>query len=130
MHLECQDLTTSSESAPDSKKLQAVLLTLLAFCERAQRSNPQSHPAAAELTAKTIESGLRISIQSNMPSLTADEMEKILRTGSGTEAFDDTLLPMPMAKLVIESVGGSIDYQPGVGHGGLFLLRVPLLKVA
>ncbi len=128
MPVSVHDLTTAADAAADSKKLQALLLTLLSFCERSQKHNPPEFSAAAELTAKATDAGLRISIQSNMPALSVEEMERILKTGQGEEVFDENLLPLPMARLVIESVGGTIDYQAGVGHGGLFLIRIPLLR--
>jgi len=121
-------LTGGGDRIPDPTKTETVLRSLLDYAARAQSGNPKHEARFVEATAKRGRDGAaRILIQSNAPALDGGTVEGLL---GGAVAQDpppgDGLLTLPVIKMSIESMGGTLAYDPGVGFGSLFSIRLPL----
>ena len=121
-------LTGPDDLAPQPHKVEAVLRSLLEYSAQAQARNPAHQPRFLELTVKRVRGdAIRIMVQSNAPALDRDAVEALF-SGTATQEVPskDGLLTLPVVKMSVESMGGTLDYDPGDDFGTLFSIRLPL----
>ena len=112
----------------DAIRLRQVLLNVLSNAVKYNRDK-----GAISVTATPTNAGMmRISVSDTGPGIPADKRDEVFRPFSRLDAaaseIEGTGIGLIISRRLIESMGGTIDFESTVGEGTTFWIEIPIAE--